>query len=92
MKVMMKLKHALEIKEAIAKWVGSQVGLKNETETVVCGATFFNWEVFHRAKVRGNSITFLASELYPYLTSAQITKALMKITGIDGRGANYGGI
>lgn len=82
----MKIKHVLEIRLALDKqWAkGKGEDYKEKAPCIVCCAARFNWEVFYLAKVRGNSISFLA-ELYTYLTADQITKALMHITGIDGR-------
>jgi hypothetical protein len=83
----MKLKHVLEVKHAMDIWAQKEKKkYKENTPCIVCCATRFNWEVFHLAKIRGNSVSFLA-ELYTYLTPDQITRALIHITGIDkGRG------
>jgi hypothetical protein len=87
----MKLKHALEIKEAMGKWAAEDGVIKEKQPCIVCSATRFNWEAFYASKVGGNSISFLAM-LYSYLTSEQITKALMKITSIDGSGICGSGV
>lgn len=88
----MKIKHTMEIRQAMEIWAAKEgQSYKEKPPCIVCMATRFNWEVFYLANVRGNSISFLA-ELYTYLTSDQITKALMHITGIDGRSFNEGSI
>lgn len=81
----MKNIHVLEIKKAISGWMARGAKIKIKTPCIICAATRFNWEVFYAAKVKGNSVRFLASELYPYLTTDQVGKALMHITGIDGK-------
>ena len=86
----MKVKHMLEIKLAMDEWA-KKAGQKYKERYIVCDAVRFNWEVFHASQVRGNSILFLA-ELYTYLTSDQIAKALIHITGIDGREVRYDSI
>jgi hypothetical protein len=88
----MKIKHCLIIKEAISKWLSENPKVKPVETSIVCLATRFNWWVFEQAKVKGDSIGFLARELYPYLTADQITKGLMKITSIDGSGICGSGV
>ncbi len=90
---MMKFKHALIIKEAIEKWLSTNPlpVIKMKPKSIVCAATRFNWEVFMAARVQGDTIRFMAREL-PYLTSEHITKALMKITSIDGSGICGSGV
>jgi hypothetical protein len=86
----MKVIHVIEIRNAIRKWAKTHSQTyKEKAPCIVCVATRFNWDVFHMAQVRGNSISFLA-ELYTYLTADQITKELMRITGIDGREVSHG--
>lgn len=90
----MKLKHCLIIKTAIEKWLASnrRVAIMKPKPPIECLATRFNWEVFYAAKVEGDTLRFLARELYPYLTSEHITEALMKITQIDGSGICGSGV
>ena len=88
----MKLIHVLAIKEAIARWLAREGKLKVKTPCIICAATRFNWEVFYAAKVEGDSVKFLASELYPYLTTDHISEALMQVTGIDGTGIGGSGV
>ena len=89
----MKYKHALIIKDAIEKWIRENADVRfSKIKTIVCAATWFNWEVFMAAKVEGDTLRFMARELYPYLTSYQITDALQKITSIDGTGIKGSGV
>jgi hypothetical protein len=89
----MKLKHCLIIKTAIEKVIESQHKLgKMKPKNIICAASDFNWDVFMAAKVEGDTLSFIARELYPYLTSGQIIKTLMKITGIDGSGICGSGV
>ncbi len=89
----MKTMHMLIIKKAIEAWIAKTDKIIDvELESIICSATRFNWEIFHAAKVGGNSITFLASELYPYLTADHITDALMHITGVNGAGVRGSGV
>ncbi len=92
----MKTKHGLIIKEAISEWLRSNPKLNKikmkPKPPIECLATRFNWEIFYAAKVEGDTLKFMARELYPYLTSEHITKALMAITGIDGSGICGSGV
>lgn len=92
----MKIKHGVIIKKAIDDWVSKQtaplIARMKPKPPIECLATRFNWEVFYAAKVEGDTIRFMAKELYPYLTSDGITKALMAITGIDGSGICGSGV
>ena len=82
----MKLKHCLIIQKAIKEWLSTNPKLTSlaRGKTIVCLASVFNWEVFMAAKVEGDTISFMARELYPYLTRDHIMVALMKMTNIDG--------
>jgi hypothetical protein len=89
----MKIRHGLIIKKAIEEWISKKSGsLDIKTKTIVCAATYFNWEVFIAAKVEGDTLKFVSTKLYPYLTPYQITKALMAIIGIDGSGICGSGV
>lgn len=82
----MKLKHCLIIQRAIKAWLATnpKVIPRAKGSTIVCLASNFNWEVFMAAKVEGDTISFMARELYPYLTRDHIMVALMKMTNVDG--------
>jgi hypothetical protein len=87
----MKVKHCLAIKVAIGKWIMENKEAPDIHRSIICAASRFNWQVFIASKVEGDTLRFLSSKLYPYLTMEMVAEALTKITGIEGVNVKGGG-